>query len=198
MSATSVACLPVFVLALSGCAPEGQCPPGFLRSDEACVFDEPSVLDLVGTMSEGALVQVNREPYMPPMSATPILRNVWVSPVPVVPDCDTTAADTVAQTAPELYFAIDQEGWGPALEVAFPVGTVIIHEAVNREEAHGVEVKRDDYVDDLGRDWWLRMVYDDGTIDDQSDDPYAQPCSSCHNEGVRVTEGLWGIPAAAK
>ncbi len=168
----------------AGCAAP-ECPPGFVQGAEECEFDQDAVLQLVRTMDAGALVKLNAEPYIPPYSSNPIERNVWVSPVPV-PDWGIAATD--------LYLTIDQDDWSTPLEVEFPVGTVIIHEAVNREEPHGVEVKRDDYVDETGRPWWLRMVYDDGTIDETP----REACADCHTESYRPTEGLWGVPTFAK
>ncbi len=183
----------MFFLAILACAPDLQCPVGFVEADDTasraqCVFDEASILALVRTFDDGELIKVNAEPYMPPLSATPIRRNTWVSPVAV--EC---AEDL---TAPELFLSIDQDDWSHDLDHDFPVGTVIIHEAVDGEEAHGVEVKRSDYEDDLGRDWWLRMVTSNGVIEEPAQ--YGQACSSCHNESTRPSEGLWGVPEFAK
>ncbi len=171
----------------NACLPwsDGACPAGFSGEAAGCAFDEAAVLDLVTHMDDGQLVKVNAEPYMPVYSSTPMLRNVWVSPLNV-PDSDLTAD--------ELYGTIDQDNWWEPMEDTFPVGTVIIHESVDRIEAHGVEVKRDDYADEMGRNWWLAMVNDDGTLDDG----YREPCANCHNEGYRVTAGLWGVPEYAK
>jgi hypothetical protein len=119
---------------------------------------------------------------MPPYSYTPILRNAWISQLPV----DGTNMDTV-----DLYRSIDQDDFGSSLAYEFPVGTVIVHEAVDREEPHGVEVKRDDYVDNGGRDWWMRMINDEGTIEPEGT---REPCEDCHNNTWRASEGLWGVP----
>lgn len=169
-------------LALTSCAL--SCPPGFPETGGVCRFDEAAVLDLVRGLGDDNLVKVNEDPYMPVYSATPIERNAWVSPVPL-PD---------GRTADELYLEINQDDWSTELDAAFPVGTVIVHEAVNREEAHGVEVKRDDYHDETGRSWWMRMVYDDGSYDTSD----REACADCHQEDWRPTEGLWGIPTSAK
>ncbi|GDX80871.1 hypothetical protein LBMAG42_26820 [Deltaproteobacteria bacterium] len=53
------------------CAEPLTCPVGFVVAidtggEDVCAFDEPSILDLVRTFDEGALVKVNTEPYMPP------------------------------------------------------------------------------------------------------------------------------------
>lgn len=173
-------------LSFAACG-DPPCPPGFTPGDTIgeCAFDEPAVLDLVRTLEEGPLVKLNPEPYIPPYSSNPIARNVWVSPV-AIPDEDTLASD--------LYLSIDQDEWATPLDVAFPVGTVIVHEAVNGEEAHGVEVKRDDYVDETGRPWWMAMVFDDGEIDVTP----REACADCHTAPWRPTEGLWGLPTSAK
>ena len=166
----------MLVLLLGSCMPWGL---------SAGPFNEADVLELVRTLGQNELVRVNPEPYMPVYSARPMLRNVWISQLPV-PNSDL---DTV-----DLYASIDQDNWWEPMEDVFPVGTVIVHESVDREEAHGIEVKRDDYVDDLGRNWWLAMVDDGGVIQDS----YGAPCSDCHNEEYRVTAGLWGVPESAK
>ena len=172
------------LLLFLGCQPV-ECPVGFVADQDTCAFSEARIRKLVQHMDAGDLVRVNREPYMPPYSAWPILRNSWVSPVPVPGE---------NYTADALFKSIDQDNWADPLEADFPVGTVIIHEAVNREESHGVAVKRDDYTDEMGRNWWLRMINDDGTLDDTP----RQPCADCHNDAYRPSEGLWGVPSDAK
>ncbi|HNH49938.1 MAG TPA: hypothetical protein PKY30_23035, partial [Myxococcota bacterium] len=72
---------------------------------------------------------------------------------------------------------------------------VVVHEAVDREEPHGVAVKRADYTNDRGGPWWFQMVFEDGTFD--TSQPY-QPCMDCHAADWRPTEGLWGVPTFAK
>ncbi len=172
---------------LLACAEEATCPPGFsLDGEEVCQFDEAALTDLLTHFDDGSLVQVNAEPYMPPYSNTPIRRNVWISRLAI----EDSPMNTVG-----LYRSINQDDWETALPADFPVGTVIVHEAVDREEPHGVEVRRADYKDDAGRGWWLRMIDDDGVIEDTT---ARQPCSDCHNEEQRASEGLWGIPTAAK
>lgn len=177
------------VFLMVGCGTD--CPPGFVAGRDECRFDEASVLDFVSHMDDGSLVKVNKEAYLPPYSSKPYMRNTWVSPVKINDDRDDD------RTAADLFKSIDQDNWSDPLEDEFPVGTVIIHEAVNREEAHGVEIKRDDYEDDIGRPWWMVMVYDDGSY--QEPDPaWDYGCYECHSESYRPSEGLWGVPTMAK
>jgi hypothetical protein len=177
-------CILPFLLA---CAEETVCPPGFTADDDGvCKFDEDAVTDLLTHFDDGSLVQVNADPYMPVWSATPIRRNVWITRLAV----EDSPMNTVG-----LYRMINQDDWSNALPAKFPVGTVIVHEAVDREEPHGVEVRRDDYEDDAGRGWWMRMIDDDGVIEDPS---ARSACSECHNEEQRPSEGLWGIPVTAR
>lgn len=175
------------LLLLAACAVE-PCPPGFADGAEPgqCEFDEAAVRALVADLHDGPLVEVNEEPYLPVYSATPIRRRVWITPLRV----EGTVMDTV-----DLYLSIDQDDWSSPLVAPFPVGTVIVHEAVDGEEPHGVEVKRDDYEDELGRQWWLRMIDDEGTIEDPS---AREACADCHNKDYRPSGGLWGIPTSAK
>jgi hypothetical protein len=74
----------------------------------------------------------------------------------------------------------------------FPVGTVFIHEAVNREEGHGVAVKRSDHTDEYnGSSWWYGKIFDDGTDDTNT----CNPCGSCHTRPE--TDFVWGVPVSA-
>ena len=67
----------------------------------------------------------------------------------------TRVKHTGPRDAAELYATIDPTDGGFALEEDFPVGTFIVHEAVNREEGHAIQVKlgpRDaEHFDELGR-----------------------------------------------
>jgi hypothetical protein len=76
------------------------------------------------------------------------------------------------------------------------VGTVIVHEAVNGEEGHGIQIRRaDDWDDGFGRHWWFTKLYDDGTVDDR----VCTPCVSCHSSDLLPgSDGLWGTPRERK
>lgn len=169
----------------TGCDSAPACPPGFLDLEGTCTFDEGSVLELVRTMDEGVLVKANSEPFIQ-VTGVSIERNVWISQieVPEMPELDSL----------DLYLSIDPYDASAPLAAEFPVGTVLIHEAVNREEGHGVQVKRDDYENLVGGDWWFGKVYDDGTYDINA----CSPCEQCHDPAPReASEGLWGIPEEA-
>ncbi|MCB9698807.1 MAG: hypothetical protein H6738_18645 [Alphaproteobacteria bacterium] len=181
--------LPPILLALAGCddIELPACPPGHVDSLGGCVFDEATAIDLVTTFDQGDLEKINGEPFLQIVSATvPIERNVWVTPTPVVVE-----DDTLELTAADLYRQIDPDHLAP-LDGDFPVGTVIVHEAVNREEGHAVQIRlADDYDDGFGRHWWFAKVFDDGTLDENP----CNPCSDCHNSAVRPeSDGLWGVP----
>ncbi|MFZ5476999.1 MAG: hypothetical protein ACOZNI_09520 [Myxococcota bacterium] len=178
------------ILLFLACAPvdDTPCPPGFVVDifDGACVFDEDSVVDVVVNMDSSGLVRVNAEPFVQVMGPA-FERNVWVSPVP---SREEPGADALA-----LYLAIDPEDPDGELWADFPVGTLLVHETVNREEGHTVQVKRDDWLDENGRGWWFGKYYDDGTKDENA----CTPCVACHNGDTRPgTEGLWGVPHHAR
>jgi len=142
----------------------------------------------VTTMAEGRLVRVNATPFMQVFGPS-LERNVWASPVPIRGMLGVAERDAAA-----LYRTLDPASEGAPLEAAFPVGALFIHETVNREEGHTVQVKRDDYADERGRPWWFAKVYDDGSYDLND----CSPCSGCHNEGSRPnSEGLFGVPRHA-
>ncbi len=170
-----------------GEAPEEVCPIGFVDSPQGCVFDEASIQDLMGDFDAGELVRINREPFLQTVG-TPLLRNVWVSPVAL------EGAPAGPRDAAELYALVDPEEVNGELPADFPVGTVVVHEAVDREEGHGVQVKLGEPVDELGRDWWFGKLYDDGAHDTE----VCTPCVVCHTAELRPgTDGLWGVPADA-
>ena len=172
-------------LLLTACAPE--CPVGFADQDGTCVFDEEAVLDLVTHFDDGSLVKINEEPFMQVLGDT-FERNVWMSelPLPGGGREDTT----------DLYRRIDPNRGDVVLDEEFPVGTLFIHEAVNREEGHGVLVRRDDLDGDtLIPGWWAAKVFDDGTFDLNC----GMPCEMCHAPSMRPdTQSLWGVPLDAR
>ena len=183
-----------FVLALAsipllGCQPDSPlgelaCPAGSLPKDGACAFDEPSVVELIRSMGDGPLEKVNATEFRQQFGPS-FARNVWVLPVPV----EGHALDAV-----DLYRAIDPEAAGNTLQAPFPIGTVIVHETVDREEGHTVQVKRNDWQDANGRSWWFGKFFDDGTADEVP----CTPCEACHTLTMRPgSEGLWGVPREA-
>jgi hypothetical protein len=169
------------VVALAACA-DPSCPVGFVLTDGVCAFNEAAVQETVRALGSDQLVRVNAEPFVQVLG-TQYERNVWVSPVPVP---EVEGLDAAA-----LYAMLDPGDGSIRLEAAMPVRTLIVHEAVNREEGHAVAVKRDDYLDENGRAWWMAKIWDDGSFDENA----CQPCSDCHSDNVRPnSEGLWGVP----
>jgi len=163
---------------------EPPCSPGFVEDDGACLFDEVAVADLMRTLADGRLEKVNDAPFLQVMGP-PLERNVWVTPIPVE-GTDLTAADLYRLVVPDRH---------EPLPAAFPVGTLIVHETVDRSEGHTVQVKLDeDYDDGAGRSWWTGKFYDDGEPDLND----CTPCIACHNhEAQPETEGLIGVPDIA-
>ncbi len=172
------------LLPLGACLTEAPCPVAFVVNpiDGACIFDEASVLELVTRFDDGTLAKVNDEPFVQVMDPG-IRRNVYMT--------DYAIGETGVGTV-ELYETVSPSG-SDELTLTFPVGTLIVHEAVDREEGHGVLVKRHRSFDNLnGTDWWFGKVYDDGTYDTNA----CTPCTACHVRNE--TEGLWGIPTVAQ
>ncbi len=167
----------------------GGCPPGFTQDGLDCVFDEVAVADLMTRFDDGSLVKINATPFEQTIGPQ-LVRNVWVSPVPIVGARGLEGA----QDAAALYREVDPFS-EEMISGEFPVGTLIVHETVNREEGHTVQVKMGgDYEDETGRDWWFGKYYDDGTEDTND----CTPCWSCHTLEVRPnTDGLWGVPREA-
>lgn len=163
--------------------PDDACPPLFTRGPEGCVFDEEQVVRTAQTFRDGQLVKINDEPFLQ-VFGNPIRRNVWVSPIPL-PD---------GRTAADLYRTVDPLS-EVVLDAAFPVGSIVVHEAVDREEGHAVQVRREDTWDDgNGRHWWFVKYFDDGTVDDSA----CTPCEACHSATLRPgSDGLWGVPRDA-
>jgi hypothetical protein len=176
------------------------CGPGFVMTEAGCEFSEEAVAEVVRTFDQGSLVLVNAEPFMQEMG-TNIRRNVWVSPTPLDSGDDESAdastfagASDNALTAVDLYLLIDPSEYDTDLPEEFPVGTFILHEAVDREEGHGIQVKLSEPKEEDGRDWWFGKMFDDGKVDETE----CSPCIACHNDDVRPTnEGLWGVPTTA-
>lgn len=184
--------LPLLFVTLTACddfimepAPADGCTPGFVEEDGACVFDEMAVAELMRTFEQGELEKVNVASFTQIMGP-PLERNVWVTPLPVE-GTDLTAADLY-----QLVVPFDDA----RLPAAFPVGTLIIHETVDRSEGHTVQVKLDDdYDDGAGRSWWTGKYYDDGEPDLND----CTPCIACHNMDARPeSEGLIGLPDDAR
>lgn len=180
----------LLALALAGCddllAESATCPPAF-SSDEtgACVFDEDAVAALVRTFEDAGFVKINAEPFLQ-IYGTQIERNVWVTPLRT-PGLRITASD--------LYAAVDPDAPDRPLIDDFPVGTVIVHEAIDRTEGHGVRVKREPGWDsEDGHSWWFGKIFDDGTPDENE----CSPCTDCHGPSVLLpTEGLVGVTREA-
>lgn len=175
--------LPVALLAACGEAlvPSDPCPPTFaLAEDGQCAFDEEAVLELVRTFDDGGLVRVNDEPFEQ-IYGTLIQRNVWITPLPL----------PGGGTAATLYAGIDPDDNVTPLAQDFPTGTVIVHEAIDREEGHGVQIKREEgWVGEDGRDWWFGKIFDDGSYDPNE----CSPCEMCHSDANRpMTDGLVGV-----
>lgn len=184
--------MPRILLALSvlfaGCAESvasSNCGPAMIDVAGACVFDEAAALDLITHFDDGSLVKMNRTPFAQYVGDQ-LTRNVWLAELPVA-DSELTTVD--------LYDLVDPTDNTTVLPADFPAGTVIVHEAVERSEGHGVLVKRDDgYENAAGEPWWFGKVYDDGTYDLNA----CLPCESCHTEIRAGTEGLWGVPVEAR
>jgi hypothetical protein len=134
---------------------------------------------------DGQLVRINDEPFEQVMGPG-LTRNVWVSPVPL---------DDAPGTAVDLYRLIDPFS-DEELPVEFPIGTLIVHETVDRIEGHTVQVKLgDDHADENGRTWWFGKYFDDGTPDEAE----CSPCIMCHNPSMRpATDGLFGVTFDAR
>lgn len=184
--------LPLLILTLPACDvdPDADpldaerpelCPPGFVDDGDGCAFDEDAVIEVMRTFDQGDLVKVNDVPFMQVMGPS-LERNIWVSPVPV-PGTDMTAVELYALVRPMM---------DEPLPAEFPVGTLIIHETIDRSEGHTVQVKRgEDYDDGFGRNWWTGKFFDDGEPDQ---DP-CSPCVMCHNDDMRPdSDGLYGLP----
>jgi hypothetical protein len=176
------------LLALASCDdavfPDTSCSPAFVRVGSDCVFDEGAVQELIQSFEQGRFEEINAAPFVQ-IYGDAIERNVWVTRTPL--GDGTTAAD--------LYRSIDPARGDQVLDRAFPVGTVIVHEAVNREQGHGVQVRREDgFVADDGGAWWDGKLFDDGTFDENP----CNPCSDCHSPDARPgTEGLVGVTREA-
>ena len=157
-----------------------------MLADDGCAFSEEAVQAVVSNLENEGLVLINPEPFMQ-LFGTLVRRNVWVSPVAL--DAPTAElADAV-----DLYALVDPEV-SEALPAAFPIGTLIVHEAVDREEGHGVQVKisHGDGKTDTG--WWFGKIWDTGEPDENA----CAPCIECHSPVHRQpSEGLWGVPASA-
>jgi len=180
-------------------APALRCVPGFVPGEDGCVFSEEAVQATLRSFDGGALVKVNREPFYQAYGSN-FARNVWITELPVELD------DGEVITTVELYAMIDPERPDQALPGRFPIGTMIVHETVHREEGHTVQVKLADRADDMVDSppdwieltdpvrphWYTGKFFDDGVADE---DP-CTPCTTCHNDDVRPdTEGLIGAPA---
>lgn len=161
------------------------CPPAFALGPEGCVFDEDAVAEIARTFDAGGLVRINAAPFRQ-YAGSSIRRNVWVTPVPL----------GNGQDAVDLYLGVDPTSVAPVGDpLAFPVGTVVVHEAVDREEGHGVTVRREEgWTDEEGRGWYMAKLFDDGTPDAVP----CTPCVACHSDAARpATDGLWGVPPSA-
>jgi hypothetical protein len=163
------------------------CPPTFREEEDgSCVFDEDAVVELAQTFRNGDLEKINAEPFLQVFAAGPrIRRNVWVTPLDLREGVGS-AADLYAEVDPAADTVLDRR---------FPVGTVIVHEAVDGEEGNAIQVKRErGYDDGFGRQWWFTKIHEDGTPDDN---PCA-PCVTCHSLDIRPgSDGLWGVPREA-
>ncbi len=174
---------------LSACdldpAQRSECPPAFeANRDGACAFSEAAVARIMKTYDNGELVKVNAEPF-PQITDSDVMRNVWITPLPTVQGLDTV----------DLYTLIDPDG-STELPAAFPVGTVIVHERVDRAEGSTVQVRRElGYANEGGGPWWFGKFYEDGTPDNND----CLPCWTCHTLDMHPdTEGLWGVPMEAR
>jgi len=200
MHRKSLVLLPVLSMTLAmacddpsadGPADERGCSPGFVDTADGCEFSEEAVIEVMRTFDDGQLVKVNRVPFEQTLGVR-VERNVWISPLPVELD-DGSTTDTV-----ELYRLVDPLDDQAVLPAAFPVGTLIVHETIHREEGHTVQVKLGDqageHADENGRDWYFGKFHDDGTPDEIA----CTPCSTCHNDWYRPgTDGLIGVPEEA-
>jgi hypothetical protein len=124
------------------------------------------------------LERVNDAPFEQIFSDGPLIRrNVWVTPLAL--DDGRTAAD--------LYATIDPDEKDAEIDAAFPVGTIIVHEAVDGEMANAIQVRASDH-------WEFAKFFEDGTQDREP----CTPCVTCHSLEARGgTEGLWGVPRDA-
>jgi hypothetical protein len=162
---------------------ERPCPAFFVRGASGCVLAEERVADLARTFRDGQLARINAAPFQQ-LFGSSIRRNVWVSPIEL-PD---------GRTAADLYRTIDPER-DVVLDGAFPVGTIIVHEAVDQQEGHAIQIRREEAWDDgHGRHWWFGKYFDNGTLDDNP----CSPCTDCHSLELRGgSDGLWGVPRGA-
>jgi len=185
------------LILLTGCndvlvgVEEEACPPGFVEGAEGCEFDELAVVEVLRSFDDGSLVRINAVPFVQTMGPN-LLRNVWVSPVPIN---NAVLSAGPQMDAADLYMEVDPYDHEAILSAEFPIGTLIVHETVNREEGHTVQVKLGaDHADENGRDWWFGKYYDDGTPDTND----CSPCTTCHTSDARPnSDGLWGVPREA-
>lgn len=186
------------VLLIVGCAPENvdpaedRCYPGYEPGPLGCVFSEDATADTIRHMDDGRLVKINAVPFLQEMGPS-LNRNVWVSPVPVPDWFDPNTG--MQLDAADLYMLVDPSS-NDVLPAEFPIGTLIIHETIDREQGHTVQVKVGGatFLDENGRDWWFGKYFDDG-LPDEND---CTPCTTCHNDGVRPeSDGIMGVPRSA-
>lgn len=169
------------LLAACGAADGTPCSPGFVATDDGCEFDEDEMLALAGHFDDGSMERVNAEPFDQVMGEA-LERNVWVA----------GPMSSLGLDAATLYRGLDPSQGVSPLPAEMPVGTVLVHEAVNGEQGHGIMAKIATY-EEAGEDsWFAAKVWPDGMLD-LSD---CNPCESCH---VREsTERLWGVPPDAR
>ena len=160
-----------------------DCPPLHARAGGECAIDERAVSKLMRNFDDGQMVQINQEPFDQVMGER-TSRNVFVLPLP--------AADGL--TSVDLYRMVDPFDFDDVLPSAFPVGTAIVHERIDRVEGNTIQVRlADDYANEAGEPWWFGKFYDDGTPDENA----CSPCSVCHSAANAGTEGLIGVPVDA-
>ena len=160
------------------------CPPMHERRGGACEFQHDAAEWIARTFRD-ELELVNDEPFQQVIAAgAPLLRNVWITPLPL--------GD--GRTATDLYTEIDP--FEPSeIDSDFPIGTVLVHEAVEGTEGNTMQVHLGaGYDDGNGRHWWFGKYYEDGTPDEVP----CTPCTACHSNEVRPgSDGLWGVPREA-
>jgi hypothetical protein len=155
------------------------CPPLHERRGGECQLQEAAA---VARTFRDALELVNDEPFLQVVAAgTPLLRNVWISSLPL--------GD--GRTTVDLYRTIDPSE-PTEIDGDFPIGTVLLHEAVDGSEGNTMQVHLGpEYDDGNGRHWWFGKYYEDGLPDDEP----CTPCTACHSNELRPgSDGLWGVP----
>jgi hypothetical protein len=142
------------------------------------VVDLVEVVRVARTFRDGDLERINDRPFVQLFGDEPLLRrNVWVLPL---------ALDD-GRTAANLYATIDPDAEDSEIDAAFPVGTIIVHEAVDGEQANALQIRAGDH-------WEFAKYFEDGTLDAEP----CTPCVSCHSLDTRGgSEGLWGVPRDA-